>query len=103
MPAGKDVGVVIGKAIGAESEVVAADAASGGYTLYGALVSAKTTAAQAILTPVINGSDVDFPLFLEAGTVGNTQSVALPAPIKCESIKATLVGADTTMHIFYGP
>lgn len=103
MPAFKDSAVIVKKSVGAKSEVVAEDSAGGGYTLYGAIVSSVTgTSAAAVLIPVVKGAEKPIPMPVD-GTVGAVQSIALPAPVKCESIKATLVGAGTSMDIFYGP
>lgn len=95
----KQAGMIVKKAPGTESEILAA--AGGPWMIYGViLTSAASVDADAVLTPVVNGADLAITMTLAQNP--HTQSIPLPFPIKCESLKATLTGAGTEMWINYG-
>lgn len=92
----KDAAMVVSKAVGAETTVI-----NKSGICYGAIVtSASGVAADALLTIVQNDVDFDIPIDVPSGS--NTQVISFPYPVKFATLKATLVGAGTSMHIFYG-
>ncbi len=87
---------IVAKSVAAESTVVSVVS-----RCYGAIVtSASGVAADALLTLVVDGDDIDIPIDISPGPV--TKTFFFPGGVKCSSIKATLVGAGCSMHIFYG-
>lgn len=92
------IGEVVEKTVAAESTVLAAN---GNWVIYGWLASsAAAVDATVTITPVVNGTDIDIgSTVLQAP---NSQIFILPVPIRCQELKATLVGAGTSLFIFYG-
>ena len=91
----REIGMVIMKAVGAESTVLSTP-----HLIYGVILTgAAAVDAVATITPVVNGTDVDIPIRALQDT---TEPITFPAPIRCDALKATLTGTGTSMAIFYG-
>ena len=97
------IGMAVEKAVAAETEILAVADSSTGYLIYGILLTnADAQDAVATLTPVVNDADLDIPFKLDASTKAQSRMFRFPRAVRCQSLKATLVGTGCSMWIFYG-